>query len=258
MAWVRGDGLIVDEPAVVAWAAQSERAVAFGQPARRQIEEGREGVAELGPLGLGELANPEAAAQLVRQLTSRVVGRITFARHELVLAVPAALSTASRRVLLEAALGTGARMAHLLDLPLALGFGAGLPVTSWDPSPVLFLLPQGAQAAVVCHHGLLSEETLEWKLGAGPPGEEEAGLVQELLARVFDGAPQSARARLQAAGLAMAGRGVALEAWRDALVRRTGIRSRVVADPEQCVVKGAEVALERIEGVGARALLYLR
>ncbi|MGA9775750.1 MAG: rod shape-determining protein, partial [Candidatus Dormiibacterota bacterium] len=211
LVWVRGDGLIVDEPALAAWSESARKVTAFGDLAARQLAEGKEGVVEVHPLGLRELGDPEAAGQLVRQLTARVVGRITFARHELVLAVPSCLSTAARRVLLDAALASGARMAHLLDVPVAMGFGAGLPVTSWDPSPVLYLIPQGAQAGIVCHHGLLADGSLELALPTGPPAEAEVERVRELVEEVFASAPLGSRPRLQAAGLSLAGRGVELE-----------------------------------------------
>jgi actin-like ATPase involved in cell morphogenesis len=254
LVWVRGEGLIVDEPALGRWAGSGGRLLASGEAALRDVEE----TDLVEPMGIFELRHPEAAAQLLRQLSSRAVGRISFARHELVLTVSAELSTSARRVLLQAALDSGARMAHVLDLPLALAFGAGLPVTSWDPSPVLYLLPQGAQSAIVCHHGMLAHAATETEIAPGAPDEGAAGAVIGLLEGVIAEAPQTHRRRITDQPLHLAGRGVDLEGWRDLLVRRTGMRARVVADPAHCAVKGAEVALERVEGSGSRALLYLR
>ncbi|MDA8394140.1 MAG: rod shape-determining protein [Candidatus Dormibacteraeota bacterium] len=252
--WVRGEGLIVDEPALGRWSESQGRLLASGEAARRDAE----GTELVEPMGIFELRHPEAAAQLLRQLSSRAVGRISFARHELVLAVSAQLSTSARRVLLQAALESGARMAHVLDLPLALAFGAGLPVTSWDPSPVLYLLPQGAQAAVVCHHGLLAHAAVEVPLTPGAPAEGAAEAVIAIFEGVIEETPRSHRQRITGQMVHLAGRGVDLEGWRDLLVRRTGMRARVVPDPAHSAVKGAEVALERVEGSGSRALLYLR
>ncbi len=254
LVWVRGEGLIVDEPALGRWADSGARLLASGEAARRDFEESE----LVEPMGIFELRHPEAAAQLLRQLSSRAVGRISFARHELVLAVSAQLSTAARRVLLQAALDSGARMAHVLDLPLALAFGAGLPVTSWDPSPILYLLPQGAQAAIVCHHGMLAHAAVEVALAPGAPDERAGEAVIGLFEGVLEEAPRVHRQRITGQPLHVAGRGVDLEGWRDLLVRRTGMRARVVPDPAHCAVKGAEVALERVEGSGSRALLYLR
>ena len=260
--WVRGDGLVVEEPAVVARDRATGKLPSLGQQALRLVGQADSGLEPVFPFGTFELADRAAAEHMLRQIITRVVGRLAFVRHELVLAVPAELSTASRRALLEVALASGARMAHLLDLPLALAFGSGLPVTSWEPLPVLFLLPGSAQAAIVCHHGLLANRAVELPSppGAGqswssPEGEQALlAMVRELLEEV----PSAGLGRIRASGFAVAGRGVPLAEVALALARSSTVPTRVVADPEHCVVKGAEVALERIEAAGGRSLLYLR
>ena len=259
--WARGDGLVFQEPAVVA-RSSSGRVSALGSQAVRIVADPGSETELVRPFGVFELRDRDTAEQMLRQLITRVVGRLVFVRHELVLAVSAELSTSARRALLEVSLASGARMAHLLDLPLALAFGAGLPVTAWDPMPVMFLLPDSVQAAIVCHHGLLASRAVELGEENHAPGswvspervEIVAGLVSDLVAD----APASATNRMRQLGLTLAGRGVDLQQVGQAISDRSGFPVRVVADPEHCVVKGAEVALERIEAAGGRTLLYLR
>ena len=259
--WSRGDGLVFQEPAVVA-RSSSGRVSALGSQAVRIVADPGSETELVRPFGVFELRDRDTAEQMLKQLITRVVGRLVFVRHELVLAVSAELSTTARRALLEVALASGARMAHLLDLPLALAFGAGLPVTAWDPMPVMFLLPDSAQAAIVCHHGLLASRAVELEEGPVSPDswvqpdrvEILAGLVSDLVGE----APTAASGRLRALGLTLAGRGVDLQQVGHTITQRSGLPTRVVADPEHCVVKGAEVALERIEAAGGRTLLYLR
>lgn len=260
--WARGDGLVVEEPAVVARDRATGRLSGLGQQAVTLTGEIGSGLEAVLPFGTFQIQDRPAAEHMLRQLIARVVGRLAFVRHELVLAVPAQLSTASRRVLLEVALASGARMAHLLDLPLAMAFGAGLPVTSWEPLPVLFLLPGSAQSAIVCHHGLLAIRALEPAVPAGEAHywNSAAGLaaLSAMVAELLDEVPSSGLGRVRAAGFAVAGRGVDLAQVAMELGRRSTVPARVVADPDHCVVKGAEVALERIEAAGGRTLLYLR
>ena len=254
-AWVRGDGLVLEEPAVAARQSPTGKLVGYGAQGLALAKSG--GAQLVAPFGMSELQDQEAAEQMLRHLISRMVGRLVFVRHELVLAVSAELSTAGRRALLEVALASGARMAHLLDLPLAMAFGSGLSVTSWEPSPVLFLLPEGAQGAIVCHHGLLAHRGMvpdqEGQLGTEAGLDHLATMVEGLLQET----PRPGHDRVRQVGFALAGRGVDLHLLGSELTRRTGLPMRPVADPEHCVVKGAEVALERIEAAGARTLLYL-
>jgi actin-like ATPase involved in cell morphogenesis len=248
---------VIEEPAVLARQKGSGRALAFGTAAL-ELAADRPGEVEVSwPLGVEQLADIEAAEQFLRQVIFRVVGRLLFSRHELMLGVPAELSTASRRALLQVAMASGARMAHMMDLPLAAALGAGLPIASWTPLPLVFLLPQAAQVAIVCHEGLLGHRAI-----APPPGswEGEAGLaglsslVNELLAEL----PPSLRDRARESGLAIGGRGLPLAQIGERLAGTTGLAARLLADPDHCVAKGTDVALARIESLGGEGLLYLR
>jgi len=255
--WARGDGLVIEEPAVLARQRGSGRALAFGVAALELAADRGDEVELSWPLGVQRLADTEAAEQFLRQLIFRVVGRLLFSRHELMLGVSAELSTGSRRALLQVAMASGARMAHMMDLPLAAALGAGLPIASWTPLPLVFLLPQAAQVAIVCHEGLLSHRALAPPVGSW---ESEAGLtalsglINELMAEL----PPRLRDQASESGIALAGRGCTLGKIGDRLAVSTGLAARLVADPNYCVAKGTEVALARIESLGSEGLLYLR
>jgi rod shape-determining protein MreB len=262
--WARGDGLVVEEPAVLARQQGSGRALAFGTAAL-ELASGRSQDVELSwPLGTEELADVRAAQQLLRQLILRVVGRLLFSRHELMLGVSAELSSAGRRSLLEVALASGARMAHIMDLPLAAALGAGLPVASWTPVPLLFVVPQAAQAAIITHEGLLAHGAVRPPQGdlgqLVQSWESEAGLTA--IAVLVSGLVQELNPRLQLqardSGLAIAGRGVNLALVGERLTEATGLSAHLLPDPNHCVAKGTELALERIDALGGQGLLYLR
>jgi actin-like ATPase involved in cell morphogenesis len=255
--WARGDGLVIEEPAALARQRSSGRALAFGTAALELAAERPEEVELSWPLGVERLADTGAAEQFLRQLIFRVVGRLLFSRHELMLGVSAELSTSSRRALLQVAMASGARMAHMMDLPLAAALGAGLPIASWTPLPLVFLLPQAAQVAIVCHEGLLGHRSIP-----PPPGswESEAGLlaVSNLVNELMAELPPPQREKAEESGVALAGRGFVLARIGKRLQESTGMTARLLADPNHCVAKGTEVALARIESLGSEGLLYLR
>ncbi|MGH7641562.1 MAG: rod shape-determining protein [Candidatus Dormibacteria bacterium] len=257
VVWARGDGLVIEEPAVLARQRGSGRALAFGTAALELAADRSDEVDLSWPLGVERLADTNAAEQFLRQVIFRVVGRLLFSRHELMLGVSAELSTASRRALLQVAMASGARMAHMMDLPLAAALGAGLPIASWTPLPLVFLLPQSAQVGIVCHEGLLGHRALP-----APPGTwaGEAGLaaVAELVTGLMGDLTPRLRDQAMVSGIALAGRGVTLAPIGERLQQSTGMNSRLLADPSHCVAKGTEVALARIESLGSEGLLYLR
>jgi len=257
VVWARGDGLVIEEPSALARQRSNGRPLAFGLAAL-ELAADRAGEVELSwPLGVEELADVGAAEQLLRQIILRVVGRLLFSRHEVMLGVSADLSTASRRALLRVAMASGARMAHMMDLPLAAALGAGLPIASWTPLPLVFLLPQVAQIAIICHEGLLGHRCLP-----SPPGSWETEAGRAALAggvsSLLDDLPPQLREHAAESGVAMAGRGPALALIGDHLTEATGVACKILADPNHCVAKGTEVALARIESLGSEGLLYLR
>ncbi|MGH7609372.1 MAG: rod shape-determining protein [Candidatus Dormibacteria bacterium] len=258
--WARGDGVVLEEPAALARQQGSGRSLAFGTQALEAAHERPGQVVLSWPLGTRRLADQRAAEQLLRLVIFKVVGRMLFTRHELMLGVPTELTTQGRRVLLEAALASGARMAHMMDLPLAAALGAGMPVASWAPAPLLFLTPRSAQAAVICHEGLLGHRSLEPR-EAGPgtwEGDWGVQTLAGLLAGMFEELAPRQRDQARRSGLALAGRGVALGPIGGRLEERLGVAPRLVPDPGHCVAKGSEVALERIDALGSQGLLYLR
>lgn len=262
--WARGDGLVVEEPAALARQTGTGRALAFGTAALELAAE-RAGEVELSwPLGVERLADTRAAEQLLRQVIFRVVGRLLFSRHELMLGVSAELSTSSRRALLQVAMASGARMAHMMDLPVAAALGAGLPIASWTPLPLLFLLPNAAQAAIVCHEGLLGHRAIrppEAGVGNTPSSwSSEVGLalLSELIQSLIEEMPPSLKEAAVESGVAIGGRSQGLAAIGARLTESTGLATRLLPDPNHCVAKGTEVALARIEALGSQGLLYLR
>jgi actin-like ATPase involved in cell morphogenesis len=262
--WARGDGLVVEEPAALARQTGTGRALAFGTAALELAAE-RPGEVELSwPLGVDRLADTRAAEQLLRQVIFRVVGRLLFSRHELMLGVSAELSTASRRALLHVAMASGARMAHMMDLPVAAALGAGLPIASWTPLPLLFLVPNAAQAAIVCHEGLLGHHAIRPPEGA--PLESSSAwsstvglaLLTDLVQSLVEELPPAVRQAATESGVAIGGRSQGLAGIGERLTESTGIATRLLPDPNHCVAKGTEVALARIEALGSQGLLYLR
>ncbi len=235
----------------------SGRALSFGTSALEMAADRSDEVELSWPLGIERLADTGAAEQFLRQVIFRVVGRLLFSRHEVMLGVSAELSTESRRALLQVAMASGARMAHMMDLPLAVALGAGLPIASWTPLPVIFLLPESAQMAVVCHEGLLAHRAISASAAAW---DEDLGLeaLGDLVRSQIDDLPQPVRERAVESGIALAGRGLSLAAIGERLRDASGLPVRLLADPSHCVAKGTEVALARIESLGSEGLLYLR
>jgi rod shape-determining protein MreB len=127
IVYVRGRGIVLSEPSVVAVDADSGRVRAVGSRARQALETDAGELLAVRPLQGGVIADLGYAEELLRRLI-RAAHHGRRAHPRLVAAVPSGATKLERRALEEACLAAGARAVHLIEAPLAAAIGAGLPV----------------------------------------------------------------------------------------------------------------------------------
>jgi rod shape-determining protein MreB len=131
VVFVRGRGVVLFEPSVVAIDEQADKLVAVGAEASRMIGRTPATIRAVRPLRDGVIADFEVTEQMLRHFIRRAVdGNISSAR--VMLCVPSLITEVERRALEEAALGAGARAAYLIEESMAAAIGSGLPVA--DPA----------------------------------------------------------------------------------------------------------------------------
>lgn len=152
---VRGEGVATIEPAMVAVDA-SGRVVATGAA----VADLGDAVSVCTPLRHGAVADPLAARAAVVHLVTRAVGRQRIFRPDVAIAVPAHLEGGDRLLLLDAGAQAGARLVHLVDVPLAGALGAGLPVTSTTAHLVVDIGGDTAEIAVLVAGSTIASRTV--------------------------------------------------------------------------------------------------
>jgi rod shape-determining protein MreB and related proteins len=128
LIYLRGKGVILNEPSVVAINQDSHQVIAVGQEARNII--GRHGrrIATIRPLKDGVIADFEVTSIMIKYFLAKILqGRQLF-RPKLVVAVPTGITSVEKRAVIEAAEQAGARQIHLVEEPMAAAIGAGLPI----------------------------------------------------------------------------------------------------------------------------------
>lgn len=128
---VQGQGLVLNEPSVVAVDRNSRRVLAVGIPAKSYLGRTPQAIEVIRPLQDGVIADSDVAGELVRHLLQQVIGKRTLTRPYVLICVPPHISEVDRRSVTEAGLSAGAHEVELLEEPLAAAVGADLPVT--DP-----------------------------------------------------------------------------------------------------------------------------
>ena len=147
--YVRGEGIVVDQPALVALDRLSAEILTFGDSAVELFER------EPDTVRLAGSADRSVRERMVQHLIARVQGRQRLFRPEVMICVHSAATGDERRAMAEAAISAGARQAWLLEAPLAAAMGAGLPVTESRPHAVCDVGASTVEVAVVALSGLV-------------------------------------------------------------------------------------------------------
>lgn len=128
LVYLRGKGVVLNEPSVVAINQDTHQVIAVGQEARNII--GRHGhrIVTIRPLKDGVIADFEVTSVMIKYFLSKVLSRRYLVRPKLVVAVPTGITSVEKRAVIEAAEQAGARNIHLVEEPMAAAIGAGLPI----------------------------------------------------------------------------------------------------------------------------------
>jgi rod shape-determining protein MreB and related proteins len=177
--FVRGEGIVADEPSVAAVDLRDQRLRAVGRPALELA--GREDVPcrLVRPISRGAMVDGTLVARILVHVVARTQGRRRLFRPEVMLCVPSAATSAVRRTMIDAAIDAGARQAWLIEAPLAGALGLGLPVAQSKPHAICDLGGGLMQVAVISFSSVAASHMV----AAG--GEQlDAALVELLRQRM--------------------------------------------------------------------------
>jgi rod shape-determining protein MreB len=125
---VAGEGIVVNEPSLVAVNRDGTRILAVGRQAAEMLGRTPDSIQLVRPLKDGVIADFVVTEGMLHHFIGRVQGRQRLFKPEVMICVPAGVTSVERRAVTEAAISAGARQAWLIDEPLAAAIGAGLPI----------------------------------------------------------------------------------------------------------------------------------
>jgi rod shape-determining protein MreB len=156
LVYVRGKGVLVDEPSVVALNTQSHEILAVGHEAKRMLGRTPEGIRALRPLKDGVIADFDATEQMLRHFIAQVHRRRYLAKPRLVICVPSGVTPVEQRAVKEAGYMAGARAVYVIEEPMAAAIGAGLPVHEATGNMVVDIGGGTTEVAVISLGGLVT------------------------------------------------------------------------------------------------------
>ncbi len=160
LIYVKGKGVVLDEPSMVAVEKESGRVIAIGREAKNLSGRHTRGTIVTRPMRDGVIHDFETASFMVRSFLSKVFRRLPLSRPKLVVAVPVGITSVEKRAVIEAADMAGAGKVFLIDEPMAAAIGAGLPVDQPAGQMVVDIGGGTTEVAIISQFAVSCSESL--------------------------------------------------------------------------------------------------
>jgi rod shape-determining protein MreB len=175
LVYVRGRGIVVSEPSVVAMDTNTGAVHAVGSEAKRMIGRTPASISAIRPLRHGVIADFEVTEQMLRYFI-RKVHQSRFAHPRLVMCAPSGVTDVEKRAVIEASLSAGARRVNLIEEPIAAAIGAGLEIDEPVGNMVVDVGGGTTEVAVISLGGIVVAESV--RTGGYELDEAIAGYIK--------------------------------------------------------------------------------
>jgi len=160
LVWLPGEGIVANEPTVVAISVEDNKVVAVGEDAKRMLGRTPDTLVASRPMREGVIADYQVTKAMLRYFISKVTGRVNIVRPDVMVCVPAGCTQVERRAALDATLEAGAAHAYLIDEPLAAAIGANIPVSAPSGHMIIDMGGGAAEAAVLSLGGVVVHKSV--------------------------------------------------------------------------------------------------
>ncbi len=160
VVYVKGRGIVLKEPSVVAIVSRQSKIVAVGEEARRMLGRTPEAIEVTRPLREGVIADYAVTEAMLRYFINKVCGRFRLFKPEVMISVPAGVTSVESRAVHDAAIQAGAKGAYLIPEPLAAALGAGLPINTPTGNMVVDIGGGITEAAMISMNGIVTSGSL--------------------------------------------------------------------------------------------------
>ncbi|MCT9930994.1 rod shape-determining protein [Planotetraspora sp. A-T 1434] len=160
LVYVRGRGIVLNEPSVVALNVTTGKIVAVGIEAKRMIGRTPGNIVAIRPLRDGVIADFDVTERMLRYFLQKVHKRRHFVRPRIIVAVPSGITGVEQRAVKEAGYQAGARRVYIVEEPMAAAIGAGLPVHEPTGNMVVDIGGGTTEVAIISMGGIVTSQSI--------------------------------------------------------------------------------------------------
>lgn len=155
LVYVKGKGIVLYEPSMVAISVEENKIVAVGEEARSMLGRTPETIEVMRPMRDGVIADYVVTEAMLRYFITKVCGRFRLFRPVVMITVPVGVTSVESRAVHEAAIQAGGKEAYLIPEPLAAAIGAGLPIGTPTGNMVVDIGGGTSESAVISMNGIV-------------------------------------------------------------------------------------------------------
>lgn len=161
LVFIPREGVVLNEPSVVAVSVDDNRILAVGNEAREMIGRTPETIIAYRPLKDGVIADYRVTEAMLRYFIDRTAGRIRLIKPEVMVSVPASVTSTEKRAVVEAATKAGAKAAYVVKEPVLAAIGAGIPIFEPAGHMVVDIGGGTADIAVISLGGIVASNSVK-------------------------------------------------------------------------------------------------
>ncbi len=155
LVYLAGQGIVLNEPTVVAVTTDDYRVLAVGNEAKEMLGRTPGNIMASRPMRDGVIADYVITEAMIRYFLDKVCGHSRIFKPEVMVCAPAGVTSVEKRAILDATLSAGAKTAFLIDEPLAAAIGAKIPIANPSGNMIVDIGGGTTEAAVICLGGVV-------------------------------------------------------------------------------------------------------
>ena len=250
LVYLKGKGIVLREPSVVAVHTESKQVLAVGTEAKKMLGRTPGSIQAIRPMKDGVIANFEVTEAMLKYFITKVHNRKTFVRPRIIIAVPSGITQVEKRAVRDSAESAGAREVYLIEEPMAAAIGVGLPVQEPSGNMILDIGGGTTEIAVISLSGIVYSRSV--RVGGDMMDEQIAHYIkkrynlligertaEEIKIKIGSACPVNERTTME-----IKGRDLVAGVPRTLIISDEEVRESL-AEPIGTIVDTVKIALER-------------
>jgi rod shape-determining protein MreB len=160
LVYLKGKGIVIDEPSVVAVQKENNRVLAVGKEAKMMLGRTPGSIIAIRPMKDGVIANFEITEAMLRYFITKVHNRKALVRPRIIISVPSGITQVEKRAVRDSAQSAGAREVYLVEEPMAAAIGAGLPIQEPSGNMIVDIGGGTTEVAVISLSGIVYSKSI--------------------------------------------------------------------------------------------------